>query len=194
MARKDRKRNKDITSSKETEMLTEETPLVPDVKQPEVTPMAKQQIKTVEPEKKVEEVKTTTVVKTAEVLRLESLQEKYKELISNKTNTDADKKRIISVFVSIMDLVIGSNDRAVFETYYSFYLKNRKTMVSPNQALIGLSKFSDKARISQITAFFATFSALAESKIMRTAFTLNISAIRAAFKNEQLVNWIIAKR
>ena len=170
----------------------EEVPVVepPPVVKPEpkkITPMAK-------PLKTVDAPKTVTADTTPELARLGFLLTRYIELISNKINNDADRKRVISIFVSVMDLVLASNDRAVFEAYYSFYLKNRRQLIAPEQALAGLSKYSDKARISQITAFFTVFATLAESKLMKTTFTLNVSAIRAALKNEELVSWIISKQ
>lgn len=134
------------------------------------------------------------VPETLTYQRMKAQLDKYKVLISNKVNGDVEKKQITTIFVTIMDLMISTSERKVFELVYNFFLTNKNAMLRPEVALGSFTRYSDPDKARKLVSFYTIISSLISSKLMKTAFTLNTDAISSVLDNRELINWLITKR
>lgn len=144
--------------------------------------------------------KTTSQVAAAQaavspaVAQFNELAEKYITNMTSGPINDTVKRCGIAILANIARHVTMTTDVGVFEACFKFFVKNRSIMLNSTTVTDGISKYLDKNKIAKVIQFYVTFQTLAESKILGSKFTLNVTTIRRIFNNDALANWLLAKR
>ena len=128
------------------------------------------------------------------VVEFNELAEQYIATMTSGPIDESVKRRGIAIFANIARHVIMTTDVSVFEACFKFFVKNRSIMLNCTTVIDGINKYLDKNKIAKVVQFYVTFQSLAESKILNTKFTLNITTIRRLFNNDAMANWLLAKR
>jgi hypothetical protein len=135
-----------------------------------------------------------SIPQTEGVVRFTAIGKKYLELMTGVDHSDESRRRAIVVLTNMCNLVCSSNDPAVFDTCFRFFMENRKYMLAPSTVISGIEKVVEKSKIAKIVQFYTVFQTLVECKLLKSRFTLNITTIRRLLGNDALANWLIAKR
>ena len=155
-------------------------------------PIHREGVINVEP-KSASQVAAAKAVVSPAVEKFNELSEKYINIMSGPIDEDA-KRCGIAILANIARHIIMSTDVAVFDACFKFFVKQRAIMLNSTTVIDGINKYLDKGKIAKVVQFYVTFQTLAESKILNSKFTLNVTTIRRLFNNDALANWLLAKR
>lgn len=155
-------------------------------------PIHREGVINVEP-KSASQIAAAKAVVSPAVEKFNELSEKYINIMNGPIDEDA-KRCGIAVLANIARHIIMSTDVAVFDACFKFFVKQRAIMLNSTTVIDGINKYLDKGKIAKVVQFYVTFQTLAESKILNSKFTLNITTIRRLFNNDALANWLLAKR
>lgn len=194
--------NPDEVLERASEQPKEDLPKVEEVKAPETTvneavtpapvtnPVTPEITKDV-PQKTISTLDTTSA--DVKVAKLDAIIAKYVNTVSIKNPTDSTKVRFVEAFNTVADYVINSDSYAVYNKFYSFFLKEREGLTHRNVAMAGIHTLRDLQKKSKISAFYAIFYAITRYKVDRKHFGISIKAIRTALRNDKFCNWVQAK-
>lgn len=178
------------------ESVVEEKPVVeeaPDINEEPKKPQTNKGILRVE--KKATPVRAAvSVPKTAGVVAFDALAARYLATMKPGRIDDEARRRALITLANMCNHVCMSNDPAVFETCFRFFMENRSIMLAQSTVIAGIEKAIDKAKIAKVLQFYTVFQSLVESKLLNNKYTLNITTIRRLLGNDALANWLIAKR
>lgn len=101
------------------------------------------------------------------------------------------QNKALKLFINIMEIVCRSTEQATIDEFFKFFVRERKNMLAYSIVLRGVSAM-EASRRSKISEFYTTFFALANYKVDKQPFRLDIEAIRIATSNT-IASYVAAK-
>lgn len=126
-------------------------------------------------------------VKTESMIRFEKIVQRYRDAVEN-TKVETGRSQALMVFISLMDFVVASKSREIFDAFYDFFVINRKGILANTVVLNGISRLEPSKR-NRVGAFYTLFFSLARHKIDGKRSTIDINAIRVLMNNDAIANY-----
>jgi hypothetical protein len=129
--------------------------------------------------------------KTNPVDKLLQMTQQYVAIAGQGLRDEANKQKAAELLLEISKYVIVSHDHSVYDAFLGFMLRNRAIMLSTRTVMNGVLDYvPNKDRVVQIVQLYVIFEALAESRMERTAYTINTNHVRDLFHNKDLADWL----
>lgn len=184
---------KDIVPDKEKAIAKELDEFFEDVDAPaKAAPVKEEKKPTKVTEKKELEAKPNKVAKAAPVkspalIRFESSVQRYRDAVAN-TKIETGRSQALTSFIALMDFVLASKSREIFDAFYDFFVVNRKGILANTVVLNGIARL-DPTKRNRVGAFYTLFFTLARHKVDSKPATIDINAIRVLMNNDAIANY-----
>ena len=148
------------------------------------TPSKASKKEEIKPKAKV--AKAVPIVKSEAVVRFDKLVDRYREAVADAV---PGRSAALTMFIAIMDYVVASNNREIFDAFYDFFIANRKGILANTVVLNGIARLQPQKR-NRVGAFYTLFMAVARYKLDGLGHSPDIGAIRVLLNNDALANYV----
>ena len=190
---KKNKNNKKEASLDDVKDLIEVVESTPD----EVTEVPKEEavietVPDVVPEEKPKVVMTKPIPKKhAKADVTNAMLAEYAELCNKEIVTPKTQKAIITNFQSIVIYAINNTEPEVLEIIWQFFLKEKKGMLSPERAFIGIADIVPNVRM-RIEMFWGAFTAVMANRVAKRPIKIDFNRVRDII-GQEIVTFLSGK-
>ena len=126
------------------------------------------------------------------VAKLEKLIKDFEKTVEE--DKAKDQLKAILVFISISEYLNKTNDPAVFEYFFKYFLRNREGYMFYETALNGVHTIQNKNVKTRVSATHAVFLELVRVRgLQKATYHYTIDAMKLMRISETLGQWIIEK-